>query len=259
MDGSEGWLASIFADAERNNWCTRAYCTTCGSDQFRRSYWTAAAARAGVAIRDADRAPIPNLLAGLGPDERARVAEALMAGVRELPSHRCHDSAFDMVVSDLDPLFVRHGVARNLDAELQGTPAGDSLEHKRAWIAERNRKESERREYESPEAAARRRAEKREQRVRAHAARREASRQRSRERAERLADLADLSPGERLRRFASDTGLTLDRQSFVHIGATPSDLLELNDQEAAALIRRIDRRKGPWGRIRRLLMERTSD
>lgn len=146
-----------------------------------------------------------------------------------------------------------HGVLMALDSELSGTPAGDALarmrEHAERIIAERKRREA----YESPQAVEERKRVKREQRAIAHALRQSETRRRNAERLELLAALARLSAAERLSLFAKDAALKLDCVPAQLIPAQESDLNDLGMETAVALVARIGRRKGAWGRLRRMI------
>ena len=71
-----------------------------------------------------------------------------------------------------------------------------------------------------------------------------------------LAALARLPVAERLSRFAIDPALKLGLVSAELIPAQESDIVDLERATAAALILRIDRRKGKWGRLRRMIEHR---
>ena len=64
------------------------------------------------------------------------------------------------------------------------------------------------------------------------------------------------STAERLSRFATDPALTLDCVSAELIPAQERDLIDLEMAYAVALVARIGRRKGAWGRLRRMIEHR---
>ncbi|MBX3463980.1 MAG: hypothetical protein KF830_12480 [Planctomycetes bacterium] len=71
-----------------------------------------------------------------------------------------------------------------------------------------------------------------------------------------LAALVRLPAFERLSRFATDPALNLDCVSPELIPDQEGDLVDLERATAVALIARIGRRKGRWGRLRRMLDHR---
>jgi hypothetical protein len=113
-----------------------------------------------------------------------------------------------------------------------------------------------RRDSENPQAVEERKRVKRQKRATAHASRQSEARRRNAERLELLASLARVSPAERLHRFATDPALMLDCVSAELIPAQERDLMDLEKDKAVALIKRISRRKGPWGRLQQMLEHR---
>ncbi len=107
--------------------------------------------------------------------------------------------------------------------------------------------------YNSPEAAEERKRIKREKKAKEHALRQAKTLQKNAERLEMLSALTLLSPKERLSRFALDTKLNLDSITPELIPADENCLTGWNQSEARALITRIGRRKGSWGRLRRFI------
>ncbi len=71
-----------------------------------------------------------------------------------------------------------------------------------------------------------------------------------------LADLALLSAAKRLLRFATDPSINLDCVSDDLIPSQETDLVDFEKSQAVALAARIDRRKGAWGRVRRMIEHR---
>lgn len=124
--------------------------------------------------------------------------------------------------------------------------------HDQSIRAERVRRDV----YESPQAVEERKRGKREEKARAHAFRQSQTRKRNTERLRLLAGLARLSVAERLSRFAMNPALNLDCVSPDLIPAVESELVDLEKATAAALIERIDRRRGEWGRLRRMIEHR---
>lgn len=248
-----GWLADVLVGAQSARWCTRQFCTTCGCLEFRQAFWTAAARQAGIdASFEAARLP-REILSGVSVTDREGLVRTLVAGLRELPPRWTDSEAFRTIITDLDPSLIRHGVSMALDTELSGTPAGEALARMRAHFEEVRAQRHRQRAYESVQATEERRRAKRETRAIAHANRQSEARRRSAERLDLLVAIARLSPGERLVRFATDPALVLDCVPAGLIPAQELDLIDLERAKAVALLRRIGWRKGPWGRLRRML------
>ncbi len=251
--GSGDWLGAVLADAKDAGWCVRAHCTTCACREFRRAFWAGAARQAGMASRFESVRHSRDILSGVSSSEREVIVRTLVAGLRELPAVWSESEALRTIIIDLDPPLIQHGVAMALDTELSGTSAGETLAsvrvHNGTVRAERGRRLA----YESPEAVKERKRVERDKRAIAHARRQSETRQRNVERMELLAALARLSPVQRLSRFATDPVLKLDCVSPELIPEQERDLIGLERAKAAALVTRIDRRRGAWGRLRRML------
>ncbi|MEW6246445.1 MAG: hypothetical protein AB1555_07025 [Nitrospirota bacterium] len=71
-----------------------------------------------------------------------------------------------------------------------------------------------------------------------------------------LAVLASMSGAERLSRFATDSAVNLDSVPPELIPTQESEVANLGVAEAVALVARIGRRKGAWGRLRRMIEHR---
>jgi hypothetical protein len=224
--------------------------------EFRRAYWIAAAQRAGIGTRFESAGHPRGFLEGLSSAEREAIVRALVAGLRSLPPSWSHSEGFRTIIIDLDPPLIRHGVLMSLDTELSATPAGEALARMRAHAQWRSTERQRREAYESPQAVEERKRVKREQKARAHALRQSQTRKRSTERLELLAALARLSVGERLSRFAMDPALNLDWVHAELIPAQESDVVDMEMAKAIALITRIGRRRGGWGRLGRMIEQR---
>ena len=232
------------------------YCTTCGCMEFRRAYWTAAARQAGTGTGCESARHPRGLFKHFSGSEREVIVRTLVAGLRQLSPKWIDSDAFRTIIIDLDPPLVIHGVPMVLDIELSGTPAGEGLAGMRAH-AERVRTERQRRvAYDSPRAAEERKCAKREERASAHALRQSQARGRNAERLELLSALARLSAAERLRRFATDPALNLECVTAELIPAKESDLVDLEAAHAVSLVTRIGKRRGAWGRLRRMIERR---
>ena len=245
---SGGWLEAVLVRAEGAGWCVQP-CSLCQCLEFRRGFWAAAARQAGVA-GGFESAQFPrDIFAGVSDAERELLVRTLVVGLRELPPTWCNSQAFRTIILDLYPPLLLHGVWMALDTELSGTPAGEALTRMHAHWRRRQVDQS-------PQAVEERRRVKRENRAIAHASRQAETRRRNAERLKLLEALAYLSPADRLGRFATDPALRLDCVSAELIPAEEGDLIDLEKAKAVALITRICRRKGPWGRLRRMLEHR---
>ena len=254
---SGGWLEAVLVDSRDAGWFMRPYCTTCGCLDFRRAFWTAAAQQAGVRTAPIESARHPRgFFEDFSAGEREAIVRALVAGLRQMPPQWSDSEAFRTIIIDLYPPLIKHGVPMTLATELSATPAGEGLArmeaHAESIRAERTRREA----YESPRAVEERKRVMREEKARAHALRQSQTRNRNTERLGLLAALARLSVAERLSRFAMDLALKLESVSPELIPAQESDLVDLETATAFALIARIGRRKGEWGRLRRMIEHR---
>ena len=254
---SGGWLETVLVRAREANWCTRPYCTTCGCLKFRQAYWAAAARQAGMGTARLESAPDPRgFLDGYSDTEREVIVRTLVGGLRQLPAKWSYSEAFQTIIIDLDPPLIMHGVPMDLDTELSATPAGEGLTQMREHAERQGSQRRQREAYESPQDVEERKRVKRQEKARAHALRQSQTLSRSAERSELLAVLARLSAAERLVRFAMDPALKLDWVSAEFIPAQESDLVDLETASAVALVARIGRRKGAWGRLRRMIEHR---
>jgi len=258
---ASGWLEAVLVGAQGAGWCMKPYCTTCGCVKFRGAYWAAAARQAGIANRFETAGLPQDFFVGISAAERGRLVRTLIAGLRELPQMWSNSDAFLTIIIDLDPPLLRHGVPMALDTELHATLAGEALARMRAHSKEARAPRDRQLAYESPRAVEERKRVEREKRAIAHASRQSETRQRNAERLELLAALARQSPVERLACFATDPALKLDCVTAELIPAQERDLIDLEKATAVAILARIGRRKGPWGRLRRMLehLIRTED
>jgi len=253
-NGSASWLETLL-DEYRG--CTKPSCTTCGAMEFRRLYWAEAARHTGVLTADIESSRYHGaLLKRLRSSDRDATVRALVAGLRQLSSKWGYSDALRTIILDLYPPLVMHGVQMNLTSELSGTPAGDCLarmlKHAESLKAERARREA----FQSPEAAQERKRTQREAKAQAHAFRLSEKRKRNTQRLRLIAELARLSVAERLLRFAEDETLNLDCVAPDLIPGEETEFVKMEEATAVALIARIDRRRGKWGRLRRMLERR---
>lgn len=254
---SGGWLEALLVDARDARWCTRPYCTTCGSMKFRQALWAEAARQAGVGTARLESACHPrNLLKGFTADEREATVRALVAGLRQLPPEWGDTEAFRTIITDLHPPLITHGIPMVLATDLSGTPASEGLARMEAHDQSMRAERALRKAHESPEAAEERKRVKRAEKARAHSLRQSQARERNAERLELLAAMAPLSVVERLSWFALDSELNLDWVSPELIPAPEGELVDLKVATVVALIARIGRRRGEWGRLRRMLEHR---
>ncbi len=253
---SGSWLEVVLIRAQDAGWCVQPYCTTCGSFEFRLAYWREAAQQAGMDIQINHAHHPRDFFAAFTTVEREVIVRTLVAGLRQLPPRWCHSDAFQTIIIDLDPPFIRHGVPITLDSELRATPAGEELTRMRAHTSRLSEERARREAFNSPQAVEERKRVDREKRATEHAHRLSEMDRRKNQRLELLMDLTRLSIAERLTRFAIDETLNLDWVSNELITAEESDLNDLEMAKAVALVARIGRRKGAWGRLRRLIEHR---
>ena len=247
------WLEAVLIRAKDARWCTQPYCTTCGSMEFRRAYWAAAARQAGIPGPFGGARFPRDLFEGVSIAEHEVLVRTMVAGLRELSAERCGSAAFRTMIIDLDPPLLRHGVPMALDTVLSGTPAGKALAGMRAHSQELIDRQKRREAFESPEAIEERYRVRREESAIAQARRQSETRRRTAERKSLLAALASLSPAGRLTRLATDPKLNLDHVSPELIPVQQSDLIGLDKALVGELIARIGRRRGPWADLRRIL------
>ncbi|MGA1267420.1 MAG: hypothetical protein ACO32J_09600 [Phycisphaerales bacterium] len=123
--------------------------------------------------------------------------------------------------------------------------------------AERQRERSLRHErFNSALAVEERERLRREQAAQRHATRQTHARQRGQERLQLLASLAKLPMPDRLACLARDESIRLGMVTDAVLAVQHADLSGLGRAETAALVGRIGKRGGGWGRLRRLLEQR---
>jgi hypothetical protein len=250
------WLEAILVDAQEDRLCTDSFCTTCGCLEFRRTYWAAAARQAGIAGSFESARMPKDIFEGVSVTEHRVLVQTLIAGLRELSPMWTASEAFRVIIIDLDPPLLKHGIPMVLDKELSGTPAGEALRQMRAYDAEERAQFDRRSAYESPQAVAERKRVRRVEKTAAQPRRQQEKRQRDLKRSEMLGYLARLSPTDRLARFATDRRLNLDS---VPAELIPTHGIDLEKSLVEELLARIDRRRGPWGRLRRMFENRVKD
>ncbi len=253
------WLNSLIVEAGDNRWCTRIGCTTCGASEFRNRVFTDAIELAGIDVPDFARMTSRRLLDTLSPTQRAPVFEEIVKGLRGVRSAGAPGlSALRLVIHDLEPPFMKWGVAASLSERLEGTVAGEVLASMKSHSAELSEMRARQTEYESPQAVERRREEwraKGEVQRRQHLERK-AARDLVRDRV--LNELAALSPTKRLLAIAThDQRTPLDAvpDDLVPLDA---DLQSLSEETRTQLVAQIGKRRGAWGQLRRQLIALSS-
>jgi len=157
-------LAELIEITEREKWCTKPVCTTCGALPFRK------------ALRTIER-------------------EAVIAGLRSLSDDflQAHSDMFRLIISEIS-FF---GIGGDLLEPLSGSPAARHLQHN---IAYQNAKRAEREAYlaeQTPEAFAERRAAKKIAKVQATAPHRQ-KKLASQDKIKKVAAALDAMPTENL-------------------------------------------------------------
>jgi len=247
------WLQPVFIGTPGRARCTKPFCTTCGSLDFRSDLWNGAAKQAGIAIRFPDNENPHTVLANRPMADRESLGHALIAGLRALPSRWLESEPLRTAIIEFQILRDQHGVDLDLEVALAGTTAGEEMarmrEHSARMLKQRRRYEAS----QTPQAIEEWRRFKREARAKAHSERQLIALRRNQRRVELLSALAGQSPAERLDRFANDRDLALECIPTELIPSHGRDLESVGRATISALIARIGRRRGPWGNLRRML------
>ncbi len=252
----DNWLETVFRNAENARWCTRPFCTTCGCQEFRRAYLSGAAIQAGLPVRfQAPRHP-RRVFEDCSAHDQRLLVQALIQGLRRVSARWSNSDAIRTVLVDLQSYGLGHAHAAELLHQLRDTPAGVGMMLMREH-AERQRERSLRHEqFNSALAVEERERLRREQAAQRHATRQTHARQRGQERLQLLASLAKLPMPDRLACLARDESIRLGMVTDAVLAVQHADLSGLGRAETAALVGRIGKRGGGWGRLRRLLEQR---
>ena len=250
------WLENIFIEAEENNWCTKPYCTTCASLEFRNTFWRTAAKQVNLENRfSSNYARIIDELSEFDSGKRERILKSLIDGLKTLPDSYCKSSGFRTLIIDIYPPFLKHGILIALGEELSGTSAGKNLklmkEHHQRMVEEARQWS----EYHSKDAAKERSKQKRINKEKNHLFRIEKSKIQNLRNIEKINALSKLNPTERLAKIAKDEIIILEAIPIDLIPTKEKDINGLGLLDAFSLIRKIDRRKKHWGRLRWMLEE----
>ena len=248
------WLLPIIRTALEDQWCTRFLCTTCGAWKFRSSILLTALIKIGV--NEAEARGFVRRPGALNFDrvDREKLAEEIISELRAIDQISLPPrDVLTVILSDLEAIL---GLGESLDRYLSDTPVGTVLSSMRKHEARivNFRVEREREEVENKE--------------------RKAERKRSHEewlktkpdpvpRSERirsgrglvhifLKSFEDLTVEERLRVLAEERWFSLDviPKELIPLDA---DLSSLTDADLHALIQKIDKRGGPWAKLKRKL------
>ena len=244
------WLLPIIRTALEDKWCTRFLCTTCVAWKFRSSILLTALIKIGV--NEAEARGFVRRPGALNFDrvDREKLAEEIISELRAIDQISLPPrDVLTVILSDLESIL---GLGESLDRYLSDTPVGTVLSSMRkheAQIAEREREEVVNQE-------------------------RRAERKRSHEewlktkpdplpRNERirsggglvhifLKSFEGLTVEERLRVLAEERWFSLDviPKELIPLDA---DLSSLTDANRNALIQKIDKRGGPWAKLKRRL------
>ena len=253
------WLLPIICSALKDQWCTRFLCTTCGAWKFRSSILLMALIKIGV--NEAEARGFVRRPGGLNFDrfDREKLAEEIISELRAIDQNSLPPrDVLTIILSDLESLLGLLGLGESLDRYLSDTPVGTVLWSMRKHEAQivNYRAEREREEVEDKE--------------------RRAERKRSHE--EWLKTKSDPVPGnERIRSggglvhifLKSFEGLTVEErlrvlaeERWFSLDVIPkelipldADLSSLTDANLNALIQKIDKRGGPWAKLKQKLAE----
>jgi hypothetical protein len=246
------WLEIVFHKAYAARWCTRPFCTTCGCQEFRRAYLSAAAMQAGLPVRfQAPRHP-REVLAECSAPDRQLLVETLIEGLRGVSAEWSSSDAMQAVMVDLRSIRRDRMAAADLESRQGDTPAGGGLMR----IRQQAQRRLEHEQFNSARAVEERERLRREQAAQRHEARQALSRQRGQQRLQLLAALAQLPVPERLSRLARDPSIRLGLVTDAVLAVQPADLAGLDHAEAATLVTQIGRRRGRWRALQRMLERR---
>jgi len=250
------WLEVVFRKADAARWCTRPFCTTCGCQEFRRAYLSAAAMQGGLPVRfQAPRHPREVLAECSAPDQQLLV-ETLIEGLRGVSAKWSSSDAMQAVMVDLRSIRRDRMAAADLETRLGDTPAGSRLMRMRQQAERQAQRKLEHEQFNSAQTVEERERLRREQAAQRHEARQVLSRQRGQERLQLLAALAQMPVPERLSRLARDPSIRLGLVTDAVLAVQPADLAGLDHAEAEALVTRIGRRRGRWRALQRMLERR---
>ena len=252
------WLEEILEEAKRKNWCTMPYCTTCGSTEFRNRVFGTAASIAGIKLINRSSGL---RVEGAIPEEdidhcNRVVAEAIKAIPEPVDPYGKEREALVtlmILIGYADQLLGHVGMSLLFPSlvSLKGSWAGKILDERQ----------------EQQEVRAELRRERMEQQQRARKLRGERDRveriaylKRQRENNEQRLSVIErftsLSAGEKLQWMAeAEFPLVLDAIPEELIPIDEEDVEVLSSGERKALLEKLgQRRRGVWGRIRKLLV-----
>jgi hypothetical protein len=166
----KNWLQDYLADAVSRRLCTKVYCTTCGTKQFRDGLPAAVSHQAGRSLwppKDVNAAMlIGRALAEILPDDDPRYSEAEL------------EAAARFVLTDIWNALGDAKADEAITSVLAHSWAGRLLDRMKTHYAARLEERRRREEYESLERVAERREEKDRIKQGLHAARNTAKRER---------------------------------------------------------------------------------
>ncbi len=259
MSSSPEWILTLLGWARERRWCTKVGCTTCGALEFRRALSTLLCRSAG--ILPSGRSQSKSLrtvgLSGLSPTDFETVVKVAVDDLVLADDAEVMACAGDRCLSDLHMILYELRLTPwtvNLDSALVARLKGSKLWASVIAAEEAQLEWDRRREREYILRVERERAGKEEARLR----RAVAAKERGERYAERSAKLADalsrfrmLPVQERLAALADDRfELPLEAVPVEVVPIEPEALSTLTEATRTALIDRIGRRGGPWGRLR---------
>ena len=251
------WLLPIIRTALEDQWCTRFLCTTCGAWKFRSSILLTALIKIGV--NEAEARGFVRRPGALNFDrvDREKLAEEIISELRAIDQISLPPrDVLTVILSDLESILGLWGLGESLDRYLSDTPVGTVLSSMRKHEAQivNYRAEREREEVENKE----RRAERKRSHEEWLKTKPDPVPGNERIRAGRglvhifLKSFEDLTVEERLRVLAEERWFSLDviPKELIPLDA---DLSSLTDADLHALIQKIDKRGGPWAKLKRKL------
>lgn len=265
-DLSGNWILEIFQISIENGWCMKPFCSTCGASDFRSAVVRRAVAATGGNLPRHALQPGNPMLRDLSPSLRDLAIDEIINALSAIPDLRGEKVPIEglrTLLIDLDQNHHGDEGDRSIDDMLAGTTVGKELTAMREHHANM---ETERRRREGFEHQARK---LREERRKIHEARAALTGETSRSRSQRieegkspihklLLEFQALSPTDRLVRISSpgfSFPLNVVPKDLIPLEA---DLNEISHEDRSRLIARIDRRKGRWAKLRKLLYQAQS-
>jgi hypothetical protein len=244
------WLIDFICDAKANEWCNKLWCTTCGAFEFRSEF-------ARLAVLHVDPLRRPPLLQNLPPDIMDQVTDAAALVLTKICfselNARCGQQYAEYSIGMiLYEIGVRPGqpmIMQSLSVLriLEGSEVGAYAREWELAAHEQSKKEEERREFQSPGAATKRREMRRKARAATARTRNEEKQLRESRRADFLQRFAALTPQEKLLCLANGAdGWSADVIPQQDVKNLSIECIALTPEQKESLIHFIGNRRGVW-------------